>query len=72
MLNGNGALDTSTHRLFGRVHKELTSRRFDRLAVAVREHEMKVKGSSLGSRGQDRELYRRLAEISSRRAPSPR
>ena len=42
MLNGNGALDTSTHRLFGRVRDELSAGRFEILADAVGEHEVRA------------------------------
>jgi len=37
MLNGNGALDTSTHRLVNRVRDEIASHRLD--PVRARESE---------------------------------
>ena len=63
MLNGNGALDTSTHRLFERVHSELASRRFEILADAVGEHEVRACRFTSGPLPHDQALYRRLHEI---------
>ena len=63
MLTGNGAVDTSTHRLLGAVRDELSSRRLDRLVNAVREHELRAGRSSTGRRPHDDALYLRLREI---------
>ncbi len=63
MLNGNGALDTSTHRLFDRVQSELASRRFEILADAVGEHEVRAGRFTSGPLPHDQALYRRLREI---------
>lgn len=70
MLNGNGALDTSTHRLFGRVRDELSARRFEILADAVGEHEVRAVRSTTGPRPHDEALYGRLREIARRRRRS--
>jgi hypothetical protein len=77
MLNGNGALDTSTHRATRRVREELSRKtRFELLATAVADHGARVKASTAGWRPHDRALYRRLREISIDAArpssPSPR
>jgi hypothetical protein len=37
MLNGNGALDTSTHRLLHRVRDEIATRRLDPLRTSASE-----------------------------------
>jgi hypothetical protein len=37
MLNGNGALDTSTHRLLNRVRDEIASHRLDPLRAREAE-----------------------------------
>jgi hypothetical protein len=63
MLTGNGAVDTSTHRLVRRVRAELGERRLDALIVAVREHEARAARLATGPRPHDRALYGRLHEI---------
>ena len=66
MLNGNGALDTSTHRLFNRVRGELSTRRFDVLVDAINEHRTRAGRFASGPLPHDEALYRRLREIVSR------
>ena len=63
MLNGNGALDTSRHRLLDRVRGELSTRREDTLAGAIAEHQAQAASSSTGPRPYDEALYRRLYEL---------
>ena len=63
MPTGNGAVDTSTHRLLGAVRDELSSRRLDRLVDAVREHELRAGRMAIGRRPHDDALYGRLREI---------
>jgi hypothetical protein len=63
MLNGNGAVDTSTHRLLDRVRNELSSSRLDILVSAVDEHRERATRLATGRRPHDETLYRRLAEI---------
>jgi hypothetical protein len=68
MLNGNGALDTSSHRLFERVREELVIDRFQILADAVGEHEVRAARFSSGPLPHDQALYRRLRGILARNA----
>jgi hypothetical protein len=63
MLTGNGAVDTSTHRLLGAVRDELSARRLERLVEAVREHELRAGRTATARRPHDDALYVRLREI---------
>jgi len=67
MLTGNGALDTSTHRLVTRVRDGLGERRFSaqfiQLASAVRRHEAVATHPAVPKRPADHELYRVLDEL---------
>jgi hypothetical protein len=63
MLNGNGALDTSTHRLLNRVRDELSAGRLQVLVDAVNEHQTRAERFFSGRRPHDQELYRRMSEI---------
>jgi hypothetical protein len=66
MLNGNGALDTSTHRLFDAVRGELSHRRLDTLVEAINEHRARAARFTGGPRPHDEALYRSLREIAAR------
>jgi hypothetical protein len=68
MLNGNGALDTSTHRLVDRVRGDRLplpepAERFAELAAAVRRHESGVAHRAVPKRPADHALYRMLTEL---------
>lgn len=67
MLTGNGARETSTHRLVSRVRDELGERRLATLVGTIRAHEARATRLSSGRRPHDDELYHRLREIVGRR-----
>ena len=56
MLTGNGAVDTSTHRLVSRVRDELGERRPSTLVGAIREHESRATRLASGRRPHDEAL----------------
>ncbi len=62
MLNGNGSVDTSTHRLVGEAPKAV-SRRFGARLVAVIEHRPHASRVTVGARPEGEALDRRVQVV---------